>query len=82
MYATDTDELVRLRFDPPLPCATRDCGRPATRALAERDAVFTELWRMLPFCDTCAASLATERSMGQADDKDAVRDMRHGTERK
>jgi hypothetical protein len=73
MHVKDTDELVRLRFATPLPCATCDCGQPATHALAERDAAFTELWRMLPFCDTCAATLAAERGAGPADDQDDVR---------
>lgn len=53
----DSDDCVRVRVQPSLPCGMSGCGRQATMALAEPDRMQGGLWSLLPICDVCAARL-------------------------
>lgn len=55
-----SEDCIRVRMQPPLPCALDGCGRPAADALAEPDPDHPGLWTLLPICADCANRLRSQ----------------------
>lgn len=68
MGGWDGRDYARIAIDPALPCFVAGCGRPATRAVAERDDAFPELWQLLPVCDACSRRLAASDRDARSED--------------
>jgi hypothetical protein len=59
-------ELSRIRLAEPLSCGMTGCAAPTTSGLLEPDPQTRGLWRLLPICGDCSATLQTRRGQRPA----------------